>query len=86
MKILCDKGKKKMTKEQNKNKWSNNATLFVTLEKVDSINFYTNIEWIEDMTPDETWSCLFIDSMFDKLVEQTQIYVIWDQGMAISTK
>ena len=45
-KTLFDKGKKRMTKEQNKNKWKNNATLFLPLEKVDSINFYPKIERI----------------------------------------
>ena len=75
---MYEKVKKKTTNEQNKNKWKNNATLFVTLEKVDSINFYTKIEWIEDMTPDETWSCLFTDAMFDNLVERTQFYAIRD--------
>ena len=56
----------------------NNATLFVTLEKVDSINFYTKIEWIEDIIPDETCSCLLADAIFDDLVEQTQFYAIRD--------
>ena len=78
MKILCDKGKKKMIKEQNKNKWNNNITLFVTLEKVDSINCYTKIEWIEGIIPDETCSCLLTDAIFDDLVEQTQFYAIQD--------
>ena len=60
----------------NKNKRNNNATLFVTLKKVDSISFHPKIEWIEDVTPDETWSCLLTDAMFDNLVEQTQFYAI----------
>ena len=37
------------------------------------------IEWIEGMTPDETWSCLFTDPIFDNLVEQTQFYAIRDK-------
>ena len=45
-KTLFDKDKKRMTKEQNKNKWKNNATLFLPLEKVDSINFYPKNERI----------------------------------------
>ena len=36
----CNKGKKRMVEEQNKNKWKNNANLFVHMEMVDSINFY----------------------------------------------
>ena len=53
-------------------------TLFVTLEKVDSINFYTKIEWIEGIIPDETCSCLLTDAIFDDLEEQTQFYAIRD--------
>ena len=64
--------KKKMTKEPNENKLSNNVTLFVPLEKVDSINFHPKIKWIEGMTPDETWSCTFTDAMVDNLVEKTK--------------
>ena len=69
-----------MTKEQTKNKWKSNVTLFVPLEKVDSINFNPKIEMIEGMTPYETWSCLFTDAMFDSLVEQTQRYATRDKG------
>lgn len=61
--------KKKMA---NENKLSNNVILFVPLEKVDSINFHPKIEWIEGMTLDETWSCLFADAMVDNLVEKTK--------------
>ena len=53
-------------------------TLFVTLEKVDSINFYTKIEWIEGIIPDKTCSCLLTDAIFDDLEEQTQFYAIRD--------
>ena len=69
-----------MTKEQDKNKWKNNATLFVPLENVYSINFYPKIERIEGMTPYEIWPCLFTDAMFDNLVEQTQLYATRDKG------
>ena len=51
MKARYGNDKKKMTKEQKKNKWKNNATLFVPLEKVNSINFHPKIERIEGMTP-----------------------------------
>ena len=37
------------------------------------------IEWIEGMTPDKTWSCLFTNPIFDNLVEQTQFYAIRDK-------
>ena len=66
-KTLCDKGKNRMTKEQNKYKWKNNATLVMLLEKVDSINFYSNIERIEAMKP---YEILFTDAIFDNLVEK----------------
>ena len=82
---MCGKGKKEMTEEQNKNKWNNNATLFIPLEKVDSINFHPKIELIEGMTPDETWSCLFTDVMFGNLVEQTQFYAIRDKRNHLSS-
>ena len=49
-KTSCDKGRKRMTKEQDKNKLKNNATLFVLLENMDSINFYPKIERIEGMS------------------------------------
>ena len=63
-----------------KNKWKSNATLFVPLEKMDSINFHPKIERIEGMTPYETCSCLFIDATFDNPVEQTQLYATRDKG------
>ena len=50
------------------------------LEKVDSINFYPNIQRIEGMTPYEIWSCLFTDAVFDNLVEQNQFYATRDKG------
>ena len=68
-KPMCGKDKKKTTKEQKKIKWKSNATLFVPLEKVDSINLHPKIERTEGMTPYETWSCLFTGAMFDNLVE-----------------
>ena len=40
-KTLCGKNKEKMMKEQNKSKQKSNATLFVPLEMVDSINFHS---------------------------------------------
>ena len=58
----------------------NNATLFVPLEKVNSINCYPKIERIEAMNSYETWSCLFTNAMFDKLVEQIQLYATRDKG------
>ena len=79
-KKLCGEDEKKMTKEQKKNKWKSNATLFVLLEKANSINFHPKIEKIEGITPYETWPCLFRDDMFDKLVEQTQLCATRDKG------
>ena len=40
------------------------------LEKVDSINFYLNIERIEAMKPYEILSHLFTYAIFDNLVEK----------------
>ena len=58
----------------------NNATLFVPLEKVDSINCHPKIERIEGMNPYETWSCFFTNAMFDKLVGQIQLYATRGKG------
>ena len=43
------------------------------LEKVDSINFYSNIERIEAMKP---YEILFTDAIFDNLVEKDYLYAV----------